>query len=264
MVAEICPAGQSAVMLLKHILLSDLRYDSQSGRIQMKEMATASAVHMRSRCRPKGDRKSDALHSVRVVMALGAWVSLSSLAHATGPSTNPDSVSNASSPAPETAMCSRTDKVVFSCSLVGHNKVVSLCASGDVLHGTGHFYYAFGRPGVPELRYPAADQNIAGPFTHTHLTFAGGTGGYAYSFMNGEIKYILYSVSGAGFQYGGVLVQRAGSLRAMADMKCETDRITETDDNDLTDVTLKWKRDDDIAQHGLPHIDRAPGAENGP
>jgi hypothetical protein len=229
----------------------------------MKALASEPAARTTPKYKPAYATNRDGSKSVRVLITLGAGalISLSSLAYADGPSTASEPGSAGSMRASESSMCTRADQVVFSCPLVGHNKVVSLCVSGDVTHGAGHFYYAFGRPGAPELQYPSTDQNIAEPFTYTHLMFAGGTGGYAYSFVNGQIKYIIYSVSGAGFDDSGVLVQRTGNLRAMADMKCQKGRMTETDDDALTAATLKWKKDDEISGHGLPHVAGPSGAK---
>jgi hypothetical protein len=150
------------------------------------------------------------------------------------------------------SMCTSTEKVVFSCSLAGRNKVVSMCAAGDVAHGAGRFYYAYGRPGAPELVYPATGQNVADPFTRSHLGFGGATGGYAYAFVNNQFKYIVYSISGTGINKGGVMVQRNGSSTVAADMKCQQTTIVESDDDGVLDSTLKWKNDPAISAHGLP------------
>jgi hypothetical protein len=150
------------------------------------------------------------------------------------------------------SMCASNEKVVFSCSLAGRNKVVSMCAAGDVAHGAGRFYYAYGHPGAPELVYPAPGQNVADPFTRSHLGFAGATGGYAYSFVNNQFKYVVYSISGTGVNKGGVIVQRNGAAAVVADMKCQQTTITESDDDSVLDSTLKWKNDPSISAHGLP------------
>ena len=154
----------------------------------------------------------------------------------------------------EGSMCASTEQVFFSCPLVGRNKVVSMCAAGDVAHGAVRFYYAYGRPGASELVYPAQGQSTTDPFKRAFLSYAGGTGGYAYSFINGQYKYIVYSVSGAGVDDGGVRVRRTGDLRAIADMKCRQGKKTEVSSGDIFHITLKWKSDPDIENHGLPSL----------
>lgn len=149
------------------------------------------------------------------------------------------------------SMCGKNDQVVFSCPLAGSTKTVSMCAAGDVAHGTGRFYYAYGREGKPELTYPAAGGE--GEFTRTHLTFAGNTGGYAYAFTNAGFKYIVYSVSGANsLQDGGLVVLKDGQAKPVKQSTCQAGKVTDTDDDALIDATLKWKSDPAIDKNGIP------------
>ncbi len=146
-------------------------------------------------------------------------------------------------------LCASTDKVVFSCPLGNGRKIVSMCASGDA----GRFYYAYGRPASPELIYPARDRPSDGVFTRTHLGFAGNNGGYAFAFVNGAYRYIVYSTSGSNNrQDGGVIVQRSGDAGVAKKMQCQSSRIVESQDDGVIDATLKWKSDSQIAAHGLP------------
>ena len=65
--------------------------------------------------------------------------------------------------APSATMCAKGDQAAFSCPLSGGTKTVSLCAAGDVAHGSGRFYYAYGRDAAkPELVYPAQGATGAG------------------------------------------------------------------------------------------------------
>lgn len=150
------------------------------------------------------------------------------------------------------SMCANPDQVVFSCPLANGKKKVSICAAGDVRHGAGRFYYAYGHVGAPDLVYPAQGQNVADPFARTHLLYGGATGGQAYSFVNAQYKYIVYAISGTGTDSGGVIVQRTADGHVLADMKCQQGKVTQTDDDSLIDATLKWKSDSDIHAHGLP------------
>lgn len=153
------------------------------------------------------------------------------------------------------SMCAKADQVVFSCPLRSTGKIVSVCAAGDVSHGQGRFYYAYGGPATPELVYPSKDDGTADVFANSHLVYGGASGGTAYSFVNRGYRYIVYSVSGTGFDDGGVLVQRTGARRAAKDMKCQRGKITESADDAVIKAVTKWKPDPDIESHGLPSVD---------
>jgi hypothetical protein len=149
-------------------------------------------------------------------------------------------------------MCAKGDQAVFSCPLAGGAKTVSICAAGDVAHGAGRFYYAYGRDATkPELTYPAnTDQ---GDFTRTHLMFGGNTGGYAYAFTNAGFKYVVYSVSGSNnLQDGGLVVLKDGQTKPVKQSSCQAGKVTDSDDDALIDATLKWKSDPVIEKNGLP------------
>ncbi|WP_448100788.1 hypothetical protein [Luteibacter jiangsuensis] len=149
------------------------------------------------------------------------------------------------------SMCGKGDQVVFSCPLAGSTKTVSMCTKGDVSHGTGRFYYAYGRPAKSELTYPAAGHE--GDFTRTHLTFAGNTGGYAYAFKNDSFKYVVYSVAGSNnVQEGGLVVLKDGEAKPVKHSTCQAGKVTDTDDEALIDATLKWKSEPVIEKNGIP------------
>lgn len=152
----------------------------------------------------------------------------------------------------EGSLCTKPDQIVFSCPLLKSRKIVSVCASGST--APHHFYYAFGKPRAIEMTYPSTSGTTETRFSRAFLGFPGGTGGYAYSFVNEGIKYIVYFISGAGFDTGGVIVQKPGELRAMSEATCAKGMITEFTGDALLDETLKWKVDDDIHIHGLPHV----------
>jgi hypothetical protein len=136
-------------------------------------------------------------------------------------------------------------------------KVVSLCVTtrpGGKLFGR----YIFGAIGRPELVYPA-QANEHGTFHMTRLHYAGATTGTAYSFSTGGDEYILYSISGTGFDRAGVLVQRDGAPlteSAKADLTCKA--ATAPKANALPDALRgqaeAWGDDPVLAEHGLPQV----------
>jgi len=126
-----------------------------------------------------------------------------------------------------------------------------MCAAGNASPHT--FYYVFGRPHAVEMRYPNDPAASNDGFLHSILGYPGGTGGYAYSFVNNGIKYIVYSVSGKfGYESDGVIVQKSGSLFALADMECSKGKMIETSSDSLTDETLKWRVDNELNGRALP------------
>lgn len=155
---------------------------------------------------------------------------------------------------PSPSMCSKSEAVVFSCPLGKGKKVVSLCAARLPNQGGTPYYYAYGRPSSPELLYPPKGQVSTGAFAQAHLVYGGASGGTAYSFVNGGYKYIVYSISGTGFDDGGVLVQRLGQTDAARDMKCQRGKITESNDDKIINATQQWKHDTDLETHGLPSV----------
>ncbi|MDM0090473.1 MULTISPECIES: hypothetical protein [unclassified Variovorax] len=159
---------------------------------------------------------------------------------------------SAQEPAP-VSLCAANEEPIFSCTLQGPSrKVVSLCASTPSSpQGKRRFHYLYGRPSKIELRYPSNDDGDEA-FTFTHLHFSGATAGYAYAFTNMGFKYIMYWISGTGFERSGLLVQREGQLRADRDMHCKPSAPTATKSHELWDATSKWKVDPDIDAHNLP------------
>ena len=153
------------------------------------------------------------------------------------------------------SVCSAGDEVVFSCPLATGSKIASICASKSATGSEPGFYYAFGRSGTPELRFPASGHTDNAAFSRTHLGFAGNTGGYAYSFSNSGYKYIVYSVSGAeSSRDGGVIVQPLTGTKPATKLSCRTTAMTETSDDSLIDATLRLKKDPKIQASGLPDV----------
>lgn len=149
-------------------------------------------------------------------------------------------------------MCLKGDQPVFSCPLAGATKTVSLCAAGDVVKGTGHYYYAYGRDvSHAELTYPASGGQ--GEFTRSHLMFAGNTGGFAYAFASSGFKYVLYSISGAdNLENQGLVVFKDGEDKPIKSTRCQAGKVSYAEDRSLIRPTLKWKSDPAIEDHGIP------------
>ena len=154
-------------------------------------------------------------------------------------------------PAAARSMCAAQEAVLFSCETT-KGKQVSLCASRGVSADQGHLYYAYGSPENPELVFPG-EKRPPTDFKRTQLTFAGSTGGYAYSFENGGYRYIVYSVSGdEGLEDQGLLITHGDARKAVSALSCSKGSVIEDDDTALLDLTLTWPSDADLDRHGLP------------
>ena len=150
-------------------------------------------------------------------------------------------------------LCAPSERALFSCAIENTQKAVVICASRDAAETKGYLYYAYGSPGQMELTYPADKSPPMDRFKRTHLTFAGNTGGYAYSFVNAGIKYIVYSVSGTdALEEHGVMVMGDDSRTPLAMHDCREDTVIESEDEDLVNLTIGWKEDTTIARQGLP------------
>jgi hypothetical protein len=105
--------------------------------------------------------------------------------------------------------------VIFSCAT--GNKIVSVCASGDLGPHTGSLTYRFGPPGRAEISYPppgvARDVVKAG-----HWVFAGGGGAWL-AFHRPPYRYIVYSAIGRGWNEKiGLAVEKNG--RVVTNLRC--------------------------------------------
>jgi len=154
--------------------------------------------------------------------------------------------------ASEETPCASTEAVLFSCQTTA-GKHVALCASRGVGVGQGYLYYTYGPPDRPEFVFPEKRQPPV-DFRRTQLTFAGSTGGYAYSFANRDYRYIVYAISGAdGLEEQGVLVTRGNSRNVVSAWSCRKGSLVEDEDAALLDLTFTWPSDPDLEQHGLPN-----------
>lgn len=68
------------------------------------------------------------------------------------------------------SLCSASERVVFTASVVGSNKLVSICSSSLLDDRRGYLQYRFGRPGRVELQFPSSTQNTQEAFAYTRYT----------------------------------------------------------------------------------------------
>lgn len=146
-------------------------------------------------------------------------------------------------------LCTKPDQIVFSCPLERTNKIVSICAAGNA--APHRFYYAFGKAGAAKLVYPSKTDVGGAALNRTYLVFAGGTGGYAFSFHHGGYEYITYSISGQRTHDGGVLVRRDHMGRAETKLECKPNEIVESKNDALIRESLDLKPESDLSS-GLP------------
>lgn len=153
----------------------------------------------------------------------------------------------------DTSACNGNELVVFSCKIEGD--VVSLCASRAHGGAAPAMRYLQGRMTRPELVYSSVDAASDNPLRRSHLGFAGGTGGYAYSFEHEDAKYIVYSISGAeALQRAGVLIAPLSGAQKADGRPCEQGSLLETEDVALIKSTLLLPSDPDIEREGLPAL----------
>ena len=139
-----------------------------------------------------------------------------------------------------TVACRSGEALVFACRIAASGKPVTLCTATGAPSVTT---YRFGDPASPELTFTDAGKSPASAFHRTPLTFAGATGGYAYSFRNGDVTYALYSISGnEGLARSGVAVVDASGRRT-ADLECDPASVQETESVALIRRTREWPTD---------------------
>ncbi len=145
-------------------------------------------------------------------------------------------------PAPAN-LCTAGERVAFTCRAGA--KVISFCASGDVLH------YRFGKPGKAELSYPAGNAPARSVFRFSSAAYSGG-GEARVRFTNGGYEYLVYTALIAGDwnadgtrdheELDGVLVRKGG--RKVANIRCTS--ALENDLYPLGDMLTREDFDIDI------------------
>ena len=101
------------------------------------------------------------------------------------------------------SLCGKGEKVVFSCSVKGSSRIVSLCSSIKLTKTEGYLQYRFGLPGKIELEYPKERAGSLKQFEYSHYfraqvdrtTISFSVNGYSYSIFDnyeGEEKPIVW------------------------------------------------------------------------
>jgi hypothetical protein len=67
-----------------------------------------------------------------------------------------------------TSLCTKGEKIVFSCPLKRSTKIVSLCSSTTFTKTQGYLQYRFGVPGKVELEYPKNRVGSQKAFHYSH------------------------------------------------------------------------------------------------
>lgn len=80
---------------------------------------------------------------------------------------NPPALGQSKSLQPNT-LCAKDERVIFSCPVKRHAKIVSVCASKDLTSEHGYLQYRFGLPGKIELEYPKDRKGTQEKFQYTH------------------------------------------------------------------------------------------------
>ena len=101
-----------------------------------------------------------------------------------------------------TSLCTKDEKVVFSCPLRRSTKIVSLCSSEKLTKDAGYLQYRFGTPGKIELEFPDVRHESLKAFKYSHyfrakvdsteISFS--RNGYTYAVFdeyNGEEKRVV-------------------------------------------------------------------------
>lgn len=67
-----------------------------------------------------------------------------------------------------TTLCTKDERVIFSCPVKRPAKIVSICASKDLTNDRGYLQYRFGLPGKIELEFPKDRKGTQEKFQYTH------------------------------------------------------------------------------------------------
>jgi hypothetical protein len=118
--------------------------------------------------------------------------------------------------------CAANERVVFSCTI--GNKVVSVCASGDLAQNDGSLIYRFGLLGRPEISYPSPGES-RDVVKAGRWVFAGGGGAWL-AFHLSPYRYIVYSAVGRGWHEKAGLAVEKGS-RLLTNLRCRGMPISE-------------------------------------
>jgi hypothetical protein len=95
----------------------------------------------------------------------------------------------------EETLCSGFEEIYFSCKI--DEKILSICASGNISPETGYAQYRFGKPGHIELQYPAEPVIPKGKFTVSDIK-EGKLSFTHFKFKRQEYVYVVYQGSPNG------------------------------------------------------------------
>lgn len=147
---------------------------------------------------------------------------------------------------------------MFSCTLDGPKAFISLCAGPASAAGEQSIRFVSGTLGAPEVEFasdPSGETETR--FRRTPLTYAGSTGGYAYSAGQGDEIYVLYSISGdGGLERQGMLVTDVNVERAILDRACMPGSVVESGNRDLRARIATWPAEERLEKSGLPPVAR--------
>lgn len=110
----------------------------------------------------------------------------------------------------EETMCSSFEEVYFSCPV--KNKIVSVCASGNVSPENGYVQYRIGHPGHVEFQYPSAPVVPKNRFSISDI-FGGNLNIVHLKFKSGKYDYVIYQGD-----VSGVYVKKNG--KTVANLTC--------------------------------------------
>lgn len=110
----------------------------------------------------------------------------------------------------EVTLCSKSEEVYFSCST--KNKIVSVCALGNVSPENGYVQYRIGYPGNVEFQYPATPVVPKNRFSISDI-FGGNLNIVHLKFRSGKYDYVIYQGD-----VSGVYVRKNG--KTVANLVC--------------------------------------------
>jgi hypothetical protein len=88
--------------------------------------------------------------------------------------------------------CAHDEQILFSCSIKGSQKVLSLCGSRQLTKNKGYIQYRYGSPGRIELEYPSVRAGSQSKFTYSHY-FRARVDRTEVGFKNGTYDYSVFS-----------------------------------------------------------------------
>lgn len=68
----------------------------------------------------------------------------------------------------QSSLCTKDERVIFSCAVKRPAKIVSICGSKDLTSERGYLQYRFGLPGKIELEFPKDRKGTQAQFHYTH------------------------------------------------------------------------------------------------